>query len=163
MTPRVKVARTIKPETAGTCSCRPAAASPRPVPVALTASAVRPAFTAVLSLLLAFFPKCPVCWATYMSMFGGVWMAGIPYLSWLLPVLLVVSLLNLLLLLKRAPQRGYGPFLLGLMGVAVVLGGRSQWPQERWLLLIGMALMITSSLVSSFSFNRIHFHPHRRA
>jgi hypothetical protein len=49
-----------------------------PMPVAVVEKASRPMLTAVLSLLIAFFPKCPVCWATYMSMFGSVWLARTP-------------------------------------------------------------------------------------
>lgn len=33
----------------------------------------------------------------------------------------------------------------------VTVGGRSLLPQERWLLLLGMTLMVVSSLLNSFS------------
>jgi hypothetical protein len=141
-------------EAVQTCQCRLAAAPLAATPVAVVEKASRPMLTAVLSLLIAFFPKCPVCWATYMSMFGSVWLARTPYVAWLYPLLVGLSALNLLLLLKRAPKKGYGPFLLGLTGVAVILGGRSLLPQDRWLLFCGMALMVASSLGNSFTVDR---------
>ncbi|WP_282418687.1 hypothetical protein [Polyangium sp. 15x6] len=107
-----------------------------------------------MSVLIAFFPKCPVCWATYMSMFGSVWLARMPYVAWLHPLLVGLSALNLLLLLKRASKKGYGTFLLGLAGVAIILGGRSLFPEARWLLFCGIALMVASSLASSFTIDR---------
>jgi hypothetical protein len=115
--------------------------------------------TILLSILIAFFPKCPVCWATYMSMFGSVWLADTPYAAWLFPVLLAVAGVNLLLLLKRAPKKGYSPFLLSLAGILVTLGVRNLFPMERWLLLLGMALMILSSLLNSFSMSVVHSKP----
>jgi len=121
----------------------------------LSGALVRETFRSVpnflVSLLIAFFPKCAMCWATYMSMLGSVWLARAPYLAWLFPALLALSGLNLLLLLRKARRKGYGPFLLGLAGIAVILGGRSQFPAERWLLLLGMSLMFSSSLLGSFS------------
>jgi hypothetical protein len=140
-------------EAVPSCRCHLAAppASRTPVAVAEKSS---PVLTAVLSVLIAFFPKCPVCWATYMSMFGSVWVARAPYVPWLHPLLVGVSAWNLLVLLRRAPNSGYGPFVLGLIGLASILGGRSLFPQDRWLLFCGMALMVASSLVSSFTADR---------
>ena len=39
------------------------------------------------SLGVAFFPKCPVCWAAYLSVFGIAGLEQIPYAPWLQPVL----------------------------------------------------------------------------
>ena len=44
--------------------------------------------------------------------------------------------------------------MLGLIGLAIILGGRCLFPQDRWLLFCGMALMVASSLVSSFTADR---------
>ncbi|WAS90504.1 hypothetical protein [Nannocystis punicea] len=118
------------------------------------ARASRPLLTALLSVVLAFFPKCPMCWAAYMSMFGGVWLAHTPYVAWLYPLLLGLFGLNLFILLRRAPRRGYGPFFLGLTGIAVILGARTLLPGDRWLLFLGMTLMVASSLVYSFTADR---------
>src|SRR5689334_21618698 len=53
------------------------------------------------SVFIAFFPKCPVCWGVYMSMFSGIGLARLPYMKWLLPVLLVFLGLHLYLLYVR--------------------------------------------------------------
>lgn len=130
-----------------TCQCR-LMASPTRMPVAVARRASRPLVTTALSVLLAFFPKCPVCWATYMSIFGSVGLARTPYAAWLHPLLIGLCGLNLLLL-KRASKNGRGPFLLGLAGVAVVLAGRALFPETRWLVFFGMAAMIASSLLGT--------------
>lgn len=145
---------TMKVESPLSCQCQLAATPPARAKGARLALASRPMLTALLSILIAFFPKCAVCWATYMSVFGSVWLARMPYFAWLYPVLLGLSALNLLLLLKRAPKNGYGPLLLSLSGIAVIIGGRSLFPQERWILVCGMALMVATSLVSSFTVDR---------
>lgn len=112
------------------------------------------------SVLIAFFPKCPMCWAVYMSMFGSLGLARLPYMPWLLPVLLVFLAVHLLVLLRKAWQRQYFlPFWLSLSGVSVLLAGRSFFPQEKWLLISGMILIISGSLLHQFSNNiRISFH-----
>ena len=108
----------------------------------------------LLSLLIAFFPKCPVCWAVYMSMFGGLGIARLPYLKWLLPVLLLLFALNLYLLYRKANKTGYGPFITTLAGAVLILLGRNLFPAEKELLYTGMVLVISGSLWSSFSGTR---------
>ncbi|MFN0215142.1 MAG: hypothetical protein ACKVT2_12875, partial [Saprospiraceae bacterium] len=66
----------------------------------------RSAPSILLGFLVAFFPKCPICWAAYMSMFGSFGLARTPYMGWLFPVLICFLGLHLLLLLKKAPQKG---------------------------------------------------------
>ncbi|SEU29525.1 hypothetical protein [Stigmatella erecta] len=138
-------------ELAQTCHCHVAAAPPAEAKGTVAERASRPMLTALLSIVLAFFPKCAVCWTAYMGMFGSVWLARTPYVAWFYPVLLGLSALNLLLLLKRAPKRGYGPVLFNLAGIAIILGGRSMFPQDRWFLFCGMALMVVTPLVNSFT------------
>src|SRR6185295_9869795 len=58
------------------------------------------------SLALAFFPKCPICWAAYMSLFGIVGLDRIPYSPWLQPVLAAVMLINLASVWWRARSTG---------------------------------------------------------
>lgn len=112
------------------------------------------------SILIAFFPKCPMCWAVYMSMFGSLGLAPLPYLPWLLPVLLVCLALHLFMLLRKAIQRHYFfPFWISLAGAIVIMAGRTFLPQEKWLLFTGMAFIISGSLLNSFSGSiRIPFH-----
>jgi hypothetical protein len=105
----------------------------------------------MMSVLIAFFPKCPVCWAVYMSLFGSLGLAKLPYIPWLLPVLFCFLGIHLFLLFKKVPQKGYLPFALSLAGALVILSGRSFFPLEKWILITGMVLIISGSLLNSFS------------
>lgn len=103
------------------------------------------------SILIAFFPKCPMCWAVYMSTFGSLGLVQLPYMPWLLPVLLLFFAIHLFMLYRKIPHRGYLPFLMSLGGAIVILTCRSFLPQEKWLLVTGMVLIISGSLLNSFS------------
>lgn len=87
----------------------------QPAPVA---SALVPAF----ALVTAFFPKCPVCWAAYLSVFGVGWLKQLPYTPWLLPVFGALLLVNLASLWWRGRARGrFLAFWLGCAGAAAIL------------------------------------------
>ncbi len=75
-----------------------------------------------LSLLIALFPKCPVCWAAYLSLFGVVGVNTLPFSPWLLlvPVLLLATNLGALAWGARAGQRR-APFWVGTAGALVAL------------------------------------------
>lgn len=57
--------------------------------------ATTPMFGPLAALAVAFFPKCPICWAGYLSMFGIAGLERIPYSPWLLPILVILLLVNL--------------------------------------------------------------------
>ena len=120
-----------------------------------TASKVRTTTKALpsifTSILIAFFPKCPVCWAVYMSMFGSLGLARLPYMPWLLPVLLLFLAFHLFMLFRKVPQNGFLPFAMSLEGAVMVLSGRFFFPLQQWMLISGMALIISGSLLNSFS------------
>ena len=107
----------------------------------------------LMSILIAFFPKCPMCWAVYMSMFGSLGLARLPYMPWLLPVLLVFFAVHLFLLFRKAPQKGYWPFFVSLAGAVIILVGRGFFAGEKWMLITGMCCIISGSLLNSFSSN----------
>ncbi|MFY2563598.1 hypothetical protein ACN469_38750 [Corallococcus terminator] len=107
-----------------------------------------PVLAVLLGVLLAFLPKCAMCWAAWLSLFGGVGLASGPALDWLFPTLMGLSALHLLLLLRRAPRRGPAPFALSLAGFVVILLAREQPVPARWLLFLGIALMVSGSLLN---------------
>ena len=76
----------------------------------------------ILSVAIAFFPKCPVCWAAYLSVFGIAGLEQLPYSPWLLPLLASLMLINLgsLRLQQRSPQ-GPAGFYLAAMGAFLIL------------------------------------------
>ncbi len=113
---------------------------------------VLPAF--FTSLLIAFFPKCPLCWAVYMSMFGALGLSKLPYMPWLLPLLLLVLGIHLLMLYKKIVQKGMVPFVISLSGSALLIAGRLFLPSSQWLAIAGFVLIASASLLNSFLSNR---------
>ena len=85
---------------------------------------------AVASLGVAFFPKCPVCWATYLSLFGIAGLDRIPLPSWLQPLLVAAMLINLASAWLRgwATGRFTGPLLVSA-GAAVIFASQ---PAPGW-------------------------------
>jgi hypothetical protein len=108
--------------------------------------------TILVSILVAFFPKCPMCWAVYMSMLGSLGIAKIPYMPWLLPVFLIFLGVHLFILYKKIKENGSGPFLLSILGFALLLLGKTLFISEQWLIFSGMLLLFSGSLWNSFSF-----------
>jgi protein SCO1 len=86
---------------------------------------IAPACAALASVGVAFFPKCPVCWAAYLSVFGVAGVQKIPYSPWLLPALAAVMLVNLASVWVRGRSTGRmsGFYLVGA-GAAVILLSR---------------------------------------
>jgi protein SCO1 len=97
---------------------------------AANASAPRPAARrrvsrALLSLLppvlLALVPKCPLCWAAYLSVLGIAGLERLPYPAFAAPFLLSLVAVNVLAAFWRArAQRCYWPFLACLSGALLL-------------------------------------------
>lgn len=112
---------------------------------------LRAARGAALGLGIAFFPKCPLCWAAYLSMFGSFGISNAPYMKWLLPVLTGFLALHLFLVFKKVKEKGYGPFGCSLAGAAILLTGRAFFAESKAIMLSGMLLIVLGSLWNSFS------------
>jgi protein SCO1/2 len=106
------------------------------------------------SVALAFFPKCPICWAAYMSVFGIVGLDRIPYSPWLQPVLAVVLLINLgsVWLRARSTERMLA-FYLASAGVIVLIASKLVHGFDK-VTFIGVGLTLAGSLLSSLSTNK---------
>jgi hypothetical protein len=111
----------------------------------------------LLSVLIAFFPKCPVCWAVYMSMFGSLGLAQLPYMGWLLPVLMIFLGIHLFMIYKKSAPNNHLPFLFSLTGAIIILVGRFSLTNEKWLPIVGMLLIISGSLFIRFPAIQIPF------
>jgi protein SCO1/2 len=103
----------------------------------------------VASVAIAFFPKCPVCWATYLSMLGVVGLDRVPFPSWLQPALVVALVINLASVWWRARITGrvMGAFFV-TVGAAVILASQyaSGWEHsEPW----RIAFVLGGSLLSA--------------
>jgi hypothetical protein len=110
-----------------------------------------------LSVLIVFFPKCPACWAVYMSMFGSLGLVQLPYMGWLLPVLMLFLGIHLFLIYKKSAPNNYLPFLLSLTGTIIILVARFSFTNEKWLPIVGMLLLILGSLFIRFPAIQIPF------
>ena len=111
----------------------------------------RPASTmlgAFASVGVAFFPKCPVCWAAYLSLLGIAGLERVPYFPWLQPLLGVVMLANLasVWLRGRKTERMAGFYLAVTGAITILLSNlRLEWRSGA---VIGVGLTILGSLVS---------------
>lgn len=85
-------------------------------------SGARVTLGAIAPLGVAFFPKCPVCWAAYLSVFGIAGLDRLPYTPWLLPVFVGLMLVNLNSLWSRGRATGrLGGFYLACAGALAIL------------------------------------------
>jgi protein SCO1/2 len=110
-----------------------------------------PVFGTLASLGVAFFPKCPICWAAYLSVFGIASLNQIPYSPWLQPVLVAVMLINLasVWLRGRLTGRMSGFYLVSAGALAIVVSRtRFSWENAA---LWGVALTLAGSLLSALS------------
>jgi len=111
----------------------------------------RPASTilgAFASVGVAFFPKCPVCWAAYLSLLGIAGIERVPYSPWLQPLLAAVMLANLAFvwLRGRKTERMAGFYLTVAGAITILLSNlRLEWQSGA---VIGVGLTIVGSLVS---------------
>ena len=103
------------------------------------------------SIGIAIFPKCPICWAGYMSMLGIAGLQRIPYYPWLQPLFAVVMLINLasVWLRGRSTGRMIGFYLACAGAFALVcskagLGGGTAAA-------CGVALTLAGSMLSALN------------
>ena len=131
------------------CTSRHPSTNVKKAAVIKNATGILPSI--LLNILIAFFPKCPICWAVYMSMLGSLGLSKLPYMKWILPVLLVLLCIHLIMLFIRAKQTGYLPFALSVAGAMFIIFFRTFFMAEKWLLITGMILTVSGSLLNSFS------------
>ncbi|EOR93423.1 transmembrane protein [Arcticibacter svalbardensis MN12-7] len=104
------------------------------------------------SLIVAFFPKCPICWAVYLSMFGVAGLNTIPYSPWLLPVFCGVMGINLFTLFLNAKRRnGLLPFYISVVGALFILFLGLIF-KIKLALYLGVSLVFIGALLNSLSF-----------
>ncbi|MGN6418478.1 MAG: hypothetical protein ACTHMC_13370 [Pseudobacter sp.] len=101
-----------------------------------------------LALVIAFFPKCPFCWAAYMSAFGVLGVDSIPYRSWYLPVSIGLLLVNILAVYFTGKRHQYKPLLLTIAGALLIIGNRI-WLQSDFMMFAGLFLLVAGSAWNS--------------
>jgi protein SCO1/2 len=110
-------------------------------------------YAVIFPLLFAFFPKCPLCWAAYLTSFGLSGLTFIPYTPWFYPVILVIIGVNLYVLFKRAYKRNsYLPCIFSAAGFMLVMifGGLLKIQPAIY---VGIFFIIIGSLLNSFPVN----------
>jgi len=119
-------------------------AAPTPVP----RRAFAPWVGTLAALGVALFPKCPICWAAYLSAFGVAGLGSIPYSPWLQPLLAAAMLVNLgSMWMRGRATGGMSPFWLAGAGALLIaaaklsIGGGGA-------VLCGVALTLAGSLLS---------------
>ena len=101
------------------------------------------------SLALAVFPKCPLCWAGYMSFFGVAGLESIPYSPWLQPILAVVIAINLGSIWLRARATGrLMPFFLATAGALTIILSKASGLDKA--AICGVLLTMAGSFLSTF-------------
>ena len=140
----IEVLQEIRDET--TPQLPPEAADP--APRRAIASSI---FGALATISVAFFPKCPFCWAAYMSLFGIAGLERIPYSPWLYAVLVAVMLINLASVWLRSRSTGlmFG-FYLASAGVLAIMVSKIVVGWEG-IAVMGVALTFAGSLLSVLS------------
>jgi protein SCO1 len=112
-------------------------------------SAASPRVGTWASVAVAFFPKCPVCWAAYMSLLGIAGCERLPYSPWLQPLLVVLMLVNVLSvwMRARATRRMSGFYLAASGAMTIVLSKMSVVLEPAAVL--GVAFTLAGSLFSA--------------
>ena len=110
-----------------------------------------PVFGTAVALGLALFPKCPFCWAAYLSLFGIAGLETIPYSPWLQPLLAILLLSNLASIWFRARTTGRMlPFYLVTAGALTIIASKTLSAPTA-MSFLGVLLTLIGSLWSTFT------------
>ena len=107
-------------------------------------------YNSLIPILLAFFPKCPLCWAAYLSAFGISGISWLKYNPKYLAVLIVAMLLNVVIIYRQSRLNNYYSLILSLLGSSLVLLA-TIFNLSMSLKISGITLVITSSLLNTQS------------
>lgn len=116
-------------------------------PNSVSATIASQMFGSLAAIGVALFPKCPLCWGAYMSIFGIAGIEQIPYIPQLLPLLIILMLVNVLCVWLRSRTTGRNAgFYLVCIGAISVLLAQTHWP---FLAIPGVILTLLGSLLST--------------
>jgi len=104
-----------------------------------------------LAVFIAFFPKCPLCWAAYMSLFSSIGITQLPYMPWLLPILIIALVVHLLFLFRKIKEKGYFPILISVFGAFCIVFSRYYPLEDPTISYLGLAAMIAGSILNNSS------------
>jgi protein SCO1/2 len=99
-------------------------------------------FATLTTVLIAFMPKCPLCWMALMSALG---VGSTINFTWPQPLAVSLLFLSVSALLLRARRRGgYGPFWLGLASALAIYLSKFRLNHDVGVYLSGAALTAAS-------------------
>jgi len=102
--------------------------------------------SSLLGIGIAFFPKCPICWAAYASALGVFGIETISYQAWMLPVMIVLLLVNVFVLTYMSKRHtGFGPGLLSIIGIVFILSSKILFDIDSFVY-IGLVMIIMGAL-----------------
>lgn len=98
---------------------------------------------------------CPACWPAYAGLLSSLGLGFlVPFLmqtKYLLPLTMLALLVAITALGFRARRRrGYGPFLVGLLGAGLVVAGKFVLAESDPVVIGGLALLIGASVWNSW-------------
>ena len=100
----------------------------------------------LLGLGIVFFPKCPLCWVAYMTLFSAAGIETIPYQPWVLPLLMLLLVVNMGVLFLKAKKGGsHGPIWCSAAGVFIIVVSKL-WVLNSVLLFMGLFLVSVGSV-----------------
>ena len=127
------------------------AASP-PQKLTPVKSAAQMLWSVALPIFVAFFPKCPLCWAAYMSLFGLTSLQAIPYSPWLRTLFIALLFINLAIIYISSKRRKrLLSFAFSLIGTMLILLAGFVF-DHKLLLWTGLGMILISSLLISLSY-----------
>ena len=103
---------------------------------------------ALPSVGFSILPKlaCPACWPAYAGLLSSVGLGFLISTAYLLPLTAAFLFLAVAALAFRAnKRRGYGPFVLGVVGGSAVLLGKFAW-ESKPTMYIALGLLVVASL-----------------
>lgn len=104
----------------------------------------------VFAMGLTIMPKCPLCWAAYLSVFSSLGLGTIDYQSWFLPAMLILLLSSLGFMFYQAYCRKiYGPVLLIIGGAVMVILGKFLF-NTGFLMYAGLTVVLLGSVWNTF-------------
>lgn len=102
-------------------------------------------FGIVPALVVAILPKCPLCFAAYLSAFGLFGISPLQYGSWILPLTIFFSTVTVAIFFRQAKRNDeYISFFLSLIGLTLISVGKFYF-ENNLLMYAGIAILFISA------------------
>ena len=107
-----------------------------------------------LGVITAILPKCPACWASYMSALGVAGFGAIHYTPWLFTAVAAALVANLWIQWGIAKRRnGPVPVIFSFSGtLLVILAAANDWDSP-WPKACGLGLLLLGAILQAMSFS----------